>query len=202
MDMTHRICDLVEPLLRPDTLVPVREVLEDRSLIPDVGGVYGWWFDRELPGVPLEATLTSDRYRLLYVGIAPKAPDASGKISRSTLRRRICRDHLGKRLARSTLRRSLAAHLDMAVFLNPAGKRAMSVEHEQELTKWLAEHAALSFMIDPAPWMIEDELLQQNEIIFPFNIAGATHSYRSELLARRAVKIAAPQDIGSTPALR
>lgn len=175
------------PLLRPGSLLLVRDILVDRSLIPDVGGIYGWWFDEDLPGMPIEGTQTHGQYRLVYIGIAPKKLDASGKASKSTLRRRICCNHLGRRIAQSTLRRSLAAELGMGVFLNAAGKRAIALEEEVRLTAWLADHAALSFMIDPAPWQIEHRLLQRRDLVLPLNIAGAMHAYRHELQAKRRV---------------
>jgi hypothetical protein len=79
----------------------------------------------------------------------------------------------------------------MSVFLIAAGKRAVAPEEEISLTAWLAKHAALSFVIDPAPWQIEDQPLQRRDLVLPLNIAGATHSYRQELRAKRLVLPAA-----------
>ena len=66
------------PLLTPARLIPACDIIRDRSLIPDVAGIYGWWFDTPLPGVPLEGTLALGDHRLLYVGIAPRKPSAAG----------------------------------------------------------------------------------------------------------------------------
>lgn len=70
--------------------------------------------------MPVEGTRTWGRYRLVYVGIAPKKPDAvSGKRSKSMLRR------------------SLAVEFGMNVFLNTAGKSAIPPDEEIRSTAWL-----------------------------------------------------------------
>lgn len=171
---------LTQPLLAPDRLIAAREVLADRTIIPDAGGVYGWWFNAPLPGVPLDGTLDKDGYRLLYVGIAPRKPSAAGSESKSTLRKRITRNHLGNRVASSTLRRSLAwllhEQMGFAIDLNRAGKQVMAAVQEASLTGWMRDHAALSFVVDPAPWDLEDWLIQVGPKL-PINIRGSGHPF-------------------------
>lgn len=176
-------------LLRPLRLLPVHEILADRGLLPDVGGVYAWWFSGIVPGVPLEGTRRCGDHHLLYIGIAPREPNSAGASS-STLRKRVRGNHLGSRLQSSTLRRSLAAHLEgelaFDVFRNARKKAAMSKDDERCLTRWLAANAALSFLVDAEPWRIEKVLLARGDPIFPLNSQGAKHAFVPELRKLRA----------------
>lgn len=177
------------PLLQPATLLPAREVLSNRALIPDQAGIYGWWLDEEIPSVPLDGTLTHGSHRLLYVGIAPRAPSATGSESKSTLRRRIVRNHLGTRIASSTLRRSLAwllsGSLGFAIGRNVAGKAIMSREDESRLTEWMCDHAAISVLCHSRAWRIEKHLIADGPAL-PLNLKGSMHSFRARLAALRA----------------
>lgn len=181
-----------QPLLQPRRLIKAQEVLADRKTIPDVGGVYGWWFNAPLAGVPLDGTLERDGYRLLYVGIAPRKPSAAGSYSKSTLRKRIAGNHLGARIGSSTLRRSLSwllkSDLGFDISRNTAGKPVMSMEDEASLTAWMGEHAAVSFVADPQPWDIEDALVQSGPAL-PINIDGSSHPFSMTLKALRASKL-------------
>lgn len=137
--MTYNLSSDLQSLLRPQALLPAAYILQNRSLIPAVSGIYGWWFDGELPALPLEGTLKKGDHRLLYVGIAPQAPSMAGRISQSNLRKRICRNHLGNRIASSTLRRTLAAllsrPLDLKIWVNDAGKKIMAQSDEAKLDR-------------------------------------------------------------------
>src|SRR5690606_1512818 len=133
-----------------------REILSDRSLVPDDAGIYAWWFDEEIPSVPLDGTLAHGSHRLLYVGIAPRAPSAAGSESKSTLGRRIGGNRLGRRIAGSTLRGSLAwrltGHLGFESGRNATGKAVMLQEDEGRLTEWMSDHAAISFLCHGQAW--------------------------------------------------
>ncbi|MER8583561.1 hypothetical protein NKG95_33665 [Mesorhizobium sp. M1423] len=189
--MANNPYDNFDTLLHPQRLIPAREVLADRSLIPDERGVYGWWFNCGLPGVPLDGTLRSGEHHLLYVGIAPRAPSKAGSESASTLQRRICRNHLGNRIASSTLRRSLAwllkAPLQFQISWNAAGKAIMSREDEDRLTGWMAVHAAMSFVRAEEPWQIETKLITEGPKL-PLNIRDSAHPFRQRLLTLRSGK--------------
>lgn len=50
-------------LLQPTELVTVASILSDHASVPDLPGIYGWWFKDSLSDVPLEGT--HDDYRLL-----------------------------------------------------------------------------------------------------------------------------------------
>ena len=147
-------------LLHPAGLLPACRILSDRALVPDEAGIYVWWFDEEIPSVPLNGTLAHGNHRLLYVGIAPRAPSAAGSESKSTLRRRIVGNHLGRRIASSTLRRSLAwllkGHLGLEIGRNAIGKAVMSREDESRLTQWMSDHAVINFLCHGQAWCIED----------------------------------------------
>jgi hypothetical protein len=177
------------PLLTPNRLIAARDVLADRSLVPAVRGIYGWWFDEAPPSVPLEDTLVIGKHHLLYVGIAPRAPSKSGSESASTLNSRITKNHLGSRIGSSTLRRSLAWLMQDTLDLDIGrrGKKAvMSREDERRLTTWMAEHAAISFMADDCAWELEDELVASGKPALPLNLKGSSHTFAPTLRGLRA----------------
>lgn len=184
--MTHNVCDDLGSLLRPVSLLPAAAILDNPVLVPNVRGIYAWWFKGNIPGVPLDETLIQDGHRLLYVGIAPRAPSRAGSTSASTLRRRF-RNHLRGRLATSTLRKSLACllgqELGFHITRNAAGKLVMPRDHEAALTRWMGEHAAVTFLANDAPWTIEDELIASGPSL-PLNIKGSAHPFR-EILSRK-----------------
>lgn len=176
------------PLLAPAKLIPVREILHDKTLIPDASGIYGWWFDAPLSGVPLDGTLAIGAYRLLYVGIAPRKPTAAGSASRSTLRKRVTRNHLGNRIGRSTLRRSLAALLREELALEITSRKCkafMPREQETLLTDWVAAHAAVSVQPHSSAWDVEDMLVRSGEPTIPLNLKGASHEFVAKLAGIR-----------------
>lgn len=188
--MTDNLCRDVDALLHPQRLVTASSLLTDKMLVPDVGGVYGWWFNCAVATVPLDGTLAKDDYRLLYIGIAPRKPTAAGFESKRTLRKRIIRNHLGNRIGSSTLRRSLAWLLadELGLCISPFGKRQiMSREHEDHLTRWMAEHAAVSFFVNPEPWSIEDQLIATGPAL-PLNVKGSTHPFSRALSRLRSCK--------------
>lgn len=73
MDITYRLSvdqkaadtpDEAEPLLRefrpllqPERLLIAADILHRRAYIPDVAGIYAWWFNVSIGAVPLEGTL-------------------------------------------------------------------------------------------------------------------------------------------------
>lgn len=176
------------PLFAPASLIRACEILRDRTLIPDIAGIYGWWFDTPLPGVLLDGTLAIGKNRLLYVGIAPRKPSAAGSASKSTLRHRISRNHLGNRIGSSTLRRSLASLLreELSLAISRPGRKAMmSREHENLLTEWMIAHASVSILPHDCAWDIEEQLVALGAPLFPLNMRGANHEFVSTLRALR-----------------
>ena len=60
----------------------------------------------------------------------------------------------------------------------------MSAEDEAKLTRWMEEHARVGWLIAPAPWTIEEELLKHGPRL-PLNIRGSSDPFRSELRASK-----------------
>ncbi len=187
--MTYNLSNGRSELLAPNCLLPARDVIADDNLIPKLAGIYAWWF-RDAPSkIPQIGTDSRDGYHLLYVGIAPRRPSRAGIESRSNLRKRILKCHLGGQIGNSTLRLSLAALLteeqNFSISRRPSGKRQMSKSDETKLTDWLSSNAALSFMTCNAPWEIEKDLLT-SDLALPLNIAGSKHSFRTTLTRMRS----------------
>ncbi|MEQ8931119.1 MAG: hypothetical protein RIE24_04305 [Silicimonas sp.] len=187
--MTYKISDDVLPLLKPKRLVAARDILARPDLVPDLPGIYGWWFDGALARVPRDGAVRCGGFDLLYVGIAPRPPGRAGRSSKSTLRRRLVRNHLRGRLSGSTLRRTLAAllgeELALSVRRGPASRPVMARADEDRLTAWIAGHGALSWVPTPAPWDPESELLRAGPAL-PLNVKGTSHPFSQTLRAARA----------------
>jgi hypothetical protein len=98
-------------LVQPDRVWSRTEVLARPSPVPAVAGTYAWYF-RELPAaIDTTRCISYAGLTLLYVGISPKAPPASGGgASRQNLRRRL-RQHYALNAYGSTLRPRLVACL-------------------------------------------------------------------------------------------
>ena len=184
---TGDLNDVHASLLHPAKLIPAGDIRGKGkgTIIPDAPGIYGWWFTGAISGVPLEGTLEQEGYRLLYIGIAPRKPSKNGSESKSTLRKRIARNHLGSRIGSSTLRRSLACLLEREMGFNISravkGKLVMPRQQEVELTNWIISRAALSFMIHAAPWDVEDSLIALGTPRLPLNIEGSNHEFAPQL---------------------
>ena len=76
-------------LLSPAVLHTAAQVCASPSPVPAVAGVYAWYFDGFLPGVPANGCKLAPGAALLYVGISPKAPPVNGTPSRPTVRHRV-----------------------------------------------------------------------------------------------------------------
>jgi hypothetical protein len=163
------------------------ETIRDRpSSVPAEAGIYGWWFDAALEEIS-EGCHSKNGFSLLYVGIAPRTPQKDGVKTR-TLRDRLL-NHCRGPMATSTLRRTLAAlskeQERLSIQRATSGKSQMSADDEAKLTRWMAKHARVTWLIAPSPWAIEDELLKHGPRL-PLNIRGSSDSYRKELTQLRA----------------
>lgn len=74
--------------------------------------MYAWYFDAAPPRVPLDGTHERHGHRLLYLGIAPSKPQASGAASKRHLRGRL-RQHYALNAYGSTLRLTLGSLLGL-----------------------------------------------------------------------------------------
>jgi hypothetical protein len=88
------------------------DVMNGAAKVPDVSGLYGWFFDPGLLGLACREGLWHADRRLLYVGIAPaRHRETISKTAPSTLRKRIIGNHLRGSAGSSTLRLSLGSIL-------------------------------------------------------------------------------------------
>ena len=180
-------------LLTPDRLLTAAEVLTKPSAVPKLPGVYAWYFDEVLPGVPTEGCHTVGAWTLLYAGIAPKAPPMHGKpASRTNLYQRV-RYHLTGSAEGSTLRLTLGCLLSDRLGIQlrrvgSGGTKTFTNPGEQRLDAWMAEHARVVWVETPEPWVLEGELI--GLISLPLNLTGnRQHTFCPALSAarRRAV---------------
>lgn len=150
------------------------EVFADPDLVPAAAGAYGWWF-REIPsGIDVTGCEQRDGRTLLYVGISPGPPRPDGKPRiPQDLRKRI-RYHFGAGNAGadgSTLRKSLGVllgeQLGFALRRVGSGKRQTFAGGEAILNEWMAENAAVSWVLHPEPWFLEPKLI--NALVLPLN---------------------------------
>ena len=143
--------------------------------IAAVSGVYLWFFRNWPFQVPTDDCVQYEGAKLLYVGISPDQRSKPG--SRQTLRTRV-RYHLRGNAEGSTLRRTLgvllAGESDFPLRRVGSGHR-MTLTHlgEQWLDNWLDENALISWRPDPAPWLVEHQLLQLFSC--PLNLQGNQH---------------------------
>lgn len=169
---------------------PRSAVLGPPSPVPRAAGIYGWWFD-ELPDADIDISdcATRDGWALLYAGISPKAPPRNGRApSRQTLRSRI-RTHYTGNAAGSTLRLTLGCLLSNRLSVDlrryGSGSRRHFGAGERNLSRWMAEHARVSWLVVPTPWIVEEELIAH--LYLPLNLdQNANHAFYSALRQGRA----------------
>ena len=80
-------------------------------LVPSAAGLYAWYFDEPVPGVPQDGCHVTDYGTLLYVGISPGPPPRNGKApSTQNLYKRVRYQYTGNAEG-STLWLTLGCHL-------------------------------------------------------------------------------------------
>jgi GIY-YIG catalytic domain-containing protein len=145
---------------------------------PRAPGIYAWFF-RSIPGkLPIEGCVQREGATLLYVGISPGSTH-----SKETLRSRI-RYHFHGNAEGSTLRRTLGClleeDLDTVLRCVGSGKRMTFGPHENALTRWMEQHAAVTWVEVERPWLLESQLIR--ELVLPLNIdSNDAHPYYSAL---------------------
>lgn len=172
-------------LLEPTRLYAWRDLAEDLDVLPDSGGIYGWYFDRHLRGVPKRGCHGVSRRKLLYVGISPSGTQSSG-----TLRSRVMYHFTGN-ASGSTLRTTLASLLGPSLHVRfrrtRAGGHRLTSSGEDKLSLWMEAHARVCWAITPRPWEIETKLIAS--LSLPLNLShNRDHPFCPELteLRRRA----------------
>ena len=167
------------------------EVFGEPDPVPSEAGAHGWWF-RDIPGgIDVSGCEQRDGWTLLYVGISPGPPRADGKPQTpQDLRKRIMY-HFGANNANadgSTLRKSLGVllgdELGFALRRVGSGKRQTFAGGEAVLNQWMAENAAVSWVLHPEPWYLEAKLI--NALNLPLNFQdNDRNAFASELKRRR-----------------
>lgn len=178
-----------QPELLHAPLMAPSDLFCSSDLPPRAAGIYGWYFDAPPPCVPIAGCLQRGAFTLLYIGIAPKQPSASGAVSRATPRSRL-RQHCLGTAEGSTLRLTLGCLLadELGLRLAAVGRSSrltFGADGEARLSAWMAAHARVSFVITPEPWEIERQLLCT--LSLPLNLRDNDgHPFRSTLGAIRS----------------
>lgn len=155
----------------PPVLFDRQTVLSRPCPVPDVPGVYGWWFREPPPGVPLDGCLTRMGMALLYVGISPKETREGLPPSRQTLRKRI-RYHYRGNAYGSTLRLTLGCLLGYRLRVVGTGRLTFG-EEEHELSEWMNQSALVTWIPCEKPWIVEREFI--GSISVPLNLRDNRH---------------------------
>ena len=175
--------DLKQELLRRAPIYRAGDLFRDRDHPPGSAGVYAWFFDVPLPGVPTRDCVWRGDRTLLYVGISPSSPSGG-----ETLRSRI-RYHLRGNAEGSTFRKTVGCLLceDIGTQLRRVGSgtRMTFASKEAALTTWLTEHAVVAWVETTIPRLLECHILES--VHLPLNIeANARNPFRTQLQAIRA----------------
>jgi hypothetical protein len=161
-------------LLSPSKLCAASDIGQDGSVVPQMAGVYAWYFHQIPPLVPAEGCHTLRGLRLLYVGIAPRKPQKREKAQATrTLRDRL-KLHIKGSADVSTFRLSLGCLLSehLGLQLRRVGSENVMTfaEGERQLSEWIAENTSVAWTVSEAPWAIEEEVLLS--LSLPLNIKG------------------------------
>jgi hypothetical protein len=184
----QQIDDNLKSLLTERPIFAWAQIAKDRENPPRLPGIYAWWF-RAMPSeVPTEGALARLDWRLLYIGISPKAPSRDGRPpSTQNLRHRI-RYHYRGNAEGSTLRLTLgcllAHQLCLRLRVVGSGKRMTFGEGERLLTEWMAANALVSWLEHDKPWVVEEHAIRS--LVLPLNLDQNAHChFHSRLTALR-----------------
>lgn len=177
-----------QQVLEPTSLLGPADILAHVDEHQITHGLYGWWFDPSLPDVPRGGCYEFDGKHLLYIGIAPPKDRPTRQGSAAPIKRRLWRNHLRGAVRTSTLRLSLASllrdQLDLEFYRDARDRVRMEKEHEERLTAWIDEHAAISLAQHDSPWQLE-EVLVRNGPPLPLNLSMSGHPFKPTLSALR-----------------
>ena len=162
-------------LISPPKLYSRIEILSKPSPIPNIHGVYGWFF-KEIPLlVPSDGCVKHKGLALLYVGISSDKKCKPN--SKQDLKKRIIYHYRGNAEG-STLRQSLEVLLKEKsghpLRRVGSGKR-MTFTHvgEQWLDDWMERNAFVCLVEHKTPCELEEKLL--HSLSLPLNIEGNRH---------------------------
>lgn len=176
---------MINLLPTPNIFYSRLELQESPKLIPTENGIYFWWIKNLPEIVPVQDCLKLGEYYLVYSGISL---DKRGKPnSKSTLRTRI-RTHYFGNAEGSTLRRTLgillAQQSGFPLRRVGSGKR-ITFTHlcEQWLDHWMEENTRISWILDPEPWVLEENMFKS--VSLPLNLKGNEHVFKNTLSTLR-----------------
>ena len=160
-------------LLQPAVVYSRAEVLARPSPVPNAGGLYAWYFDDPVPGVPSGGCHLTEHGTLLYVGISPGPPPRNGKAPSSQNLYKRVRYHYTGNAEGSTLRLTLGCHLadTLGIELRRVGsgtRLTFTPSGEAALSEWMARHARVAVLEHSAPWEVEPALI--SAVSVPLNI--------------------------------
>lgn len=164
-------------LREPQKLWTRAEILGKPCPVPKVPGVYAWYFRTIPPQIPTAQCHTYNGLTLLYIGISPKKPPQNGKPPSShTIYDRL-RYHLSGNAKGSTLRLTLGCLLSTALDIQlrrvGSGARMTFAQGEHVLNTWLDQHAYITWLPHPPPWLLEEELIRT--LSLPLNLDQNRH---------------------------
>lgn len=180
----------IKKLQYPTKSISRTKLIQDKNIIPDISGIYGWYFKDFPLTIPTKNCIKFNDYFLLYLGISP---DKKGKPnSKGNLYKRIINHYCGNAYC-STLRLSLGVLLSKQSNFplrrvgksRPIGKKircTFTHKGEQWLDRWLEKNAFVFFIEHTEPWDLEKVLMK--EISLPLNIQGNKHHPFSKSLSK------------------
>lgn len=178
-----------QPVLEPVKLLKPADILAYIDEHEITHGLYGWWFDQSLPEVPRNGCREFEGKQLLYIGIAPPKDRPTRPGSATPVKKRLWRNHLHGSVRSSTLRLSLAAllreQLDLDFYRDVGNRVRMAKEHEEALTAWIEDHAAISVVHHDTPWQLEEALVRNGPPL-PLNLSMSKHPFKPTLSALRS----------------
>ncbi len=186
--MNARANDPLPPLLAPQVLYSAADILADPSRVPAEPGLYAWYLQEIPAGVPIDGCTWHHSLALLYVGISPARPLINGGPDGANLRKRI-HIHLCRMAHQSTLLMTqgclLSAKLGLRLQKVGPGSKMTFGEGDDRLTRRLAEHAIITWTVQPEPWQWEAAAIQAARP--PLNLDGNEgHPFHPQLTRIRA----------------
>ncbi|HVA83952.1 MAG TPA: hypothetical protein VNF28_03560 [Candidatus Binataceae bacterium] len=162
---------MIKKLVHVGRLYRWSDLESNRSLPPSSPGVYAWFFDHVSDRVPTNDCVIRDGSTLLYVGISSRGRNG-------TLVKRVRGLHFRGNAAGSTLRLSLGCLLEgeLGTILRRvgSGNRKTFGSKETVLTRWMADHALVSWVEVKNPKPLEEYLIKSLDL--PLNLDGNEHN--------------------------
>ena len=168
----------------PTEILPVSSIVKEPTIVPDASGYYCWFFKRAPHILPVKNCSLVQGLPPLYIGIAK-----SSEKSKSSLRKRIYRNHINGRARQSTLRLSLGVILseESGYFLrlhkNEKRKYWLASKGEAWLSSWMNENAFVGFVECCDPKAVEKALIQHYNP--PLNINHSNNEFSKKLKSMR-----------------